>query len=81
MRPSTITVSILVGCVSRHQRLVGIAGGRHVDVGGADQDDVGPLAGRQRAGLGRNPKIDGTVERGKLNETLQRQGILLPMRC
>ena len=57
----------------RDQRLIGIADRRHVDVGGAHQDDVGALAGRERAGLVGDAEVDRAVERGELHQPLHRQ--------
>ena len=57
----------------RDQRLVGIADRRHVDVGGAHEDDVGALAGRERAGLVGDAEVDRAIERCELHQALHRQ--------
>src|SRR5919198_620192 len=46
---------------------------RNVDVGGAHEDDVGALAGRERAGLLRDAEVDAAVERSELNQALHRE--------
>src|SRR5688500_11529692 len=52
---------------------VGSANRRLVGVVGADQDEVGALAGRARAALVGDAEVDRAVERGKLNQPLHRQ--------
>src|SRR5262249_34973092 len=61
----------------RDDRLVGIADRRHVRVGGAYKNNVGPLAGAERAGLLGNAEIDRAVDLRELNQPFQGKAYLV----
>ena len=52
----------------RDKRLVRVADRCHIDIRGADQDDVSPLAGRERAGFLGEAEVNRAVERGELHD-------------
>ena len=60
----------VAGLRQEHHRIVGIADRRHVEIGRADQDQIGALAGRQRADLVGNPEIARAVDGRKLDQPL-----------
>src|SRR6516165_3771000 len=61
----------------RDKRLVGVADRCHIDIRGADQDDVSPLAGRERASFLGDAEVNRAVERGELNQAFYRNGYLV----